>query len=126
MRVVSWNLWWRFGEEWRERQVRIIEVLEELRADVVGLQEVWAGRDTSQAEILARPLGMQAVFAAPSLPPPPTPAESPDHLGVDVGVAVLSRWPIVECVSIGCRRRTGRSRLRFWRRSVTRQVLCMW
>jgi len=96
MRVVSWNLWWRFGDEWRERQVRIIEALQELRADIVGLQEVWAGRGTSQAELLARALGMHAVFAAPSLPPPPTPAESPDQLGMDVGVAVLSRWPIVE------------------------------
>jgi endonuclease/exonuclease/phosphatase family metal-dependent hydrolase len=44
----------------------------------------------------SRALGTQAAFAAPSLPPPPTPAESPDHLGIDVGVAVLSRWPIVD------------------------------
>ncbi|WP_327729180.1 endonuclease/exonuclease/phosphatase family protein [Streptomyces sp. NBC_00487] len=40
MRVVTWNLWWRFGP-WQERQKAILAVLRELRPDVVGLQEVW-------------------------------------------------------------------------------------
>jgi endonuclease/exonuclease/phosphatase family metal-dependent hydrolase len=96
VRVVSWNLWWRFGGNWRERQGGIIATLGRLRPDVVGLQEVWASRGASQADVLARALSMRAASAAPSLPPPPSRPESSDHVGVDVGVAVLSRWPVAE------------------------------
>ncbi len=95
MRVVSWNVWWRFGGNWRERQLGIVSTLADLRPDVVGLQEVWVGDGTSQAEVLAEQLGMHPVFAVPSLPPPPVPPESPDQQGMEVGVAVLSRWPIL-------------------------------
>jgi endonuclease/exonuclease/phosphatase family metal-dependent hydrolase len=96
VRIVSWNLWWRFGGNWRERQPRIIATLRELRADVVGLQEVWVGGGTSQAEVLASEPGLHSAVATPSLPPPPRPVESPDQADVEVGVAVLSRWPVVE------------------------------
>ena len=34
-------------------------------------------------------------FAAPSLPPPPVPPELPDQDGIEVGVGILSRWPIL-------------------------------
>jgi endonuclease/exonuclease/phosphatase family metal-dependent hydrolase len=95
MRVLSWNLWWRFGGNWRERQDGIVSTLRDLRPDVAGLQEVWGGTGTSQAGVLADRLGMHAAFAAPSLPPPPVPPESPDQEGIEVGVAVLSRWPIL-------------------------------
>jgi endonuclease/exonuclease/phosphatase family metal-dependent hydrolase len=95
MRAASWNLWWRFGGKWRERQRGIISTLEDLRADVVGLQEVWAGDGTSQAKLLAERLGMHSAFAAPSLPPPPMRPESPDQDGFELGVAVLSRWPVL-------------------------------
>jgi endonuclease/exonuclease/phosphatase family metal-dependent hydrolase len=95
MRVVSWNLWWRFGGNWRERQDGIVSRLRDLRPDVAGLQEVWGGAGTTQARVLAGHLGMHAAFAAPSLPPPPVPPRSPDQDGVEVGVAVLSRWPIL-------------------------------
>ena len=95
MRVMSWNLWWRFGGNWRERQDGIVSTLRDLRPDVAGLQEVWGGEGTSQAQVLAGRLGMHAAFAAPSLPPPPMPPESPDQVGVEVGVAVLSRWPVL-------------------------------
>jgi endonuclease/exonuclease/phosphatase family metal-dependent hydrolase len=72
-----------------------LSTLEALRPDVAGLQEVWATRETTRAHQLAEQLGMHATFAAPSLPPPPSPAERPDQAGVEVGVAVLSRWPIL-------------------------------
>jgi endonuclease/exonuclease/phosphatase family metal-dependent hydrolase len=96
MRVVSWNLWWRFGGNWRQRQDGIVSTLRRLRPDVAGLQEVWGGAGTSQAQVLAERLGMQTAFAAPSLPPPPMPPEAPDQDGIEVGVAVLSRWPILQ------------------------------
>jgi endonuclease/exonuclease/phosphatase family metal-dependent hydrolase len=94
MRVMSWNLWWRFGDDWRQRQHGITAMLQDLRPDVAGLQEVWSDKTTSQAELLAKQLGMHSAFAAPSLPPVPAPPESPDQEGVDLGVAILSRWPI--------------------------------
>jgi endonuclease/exonuclease/phosphatase family metal-dependent hydrolase len=96
MRVMTWNLWWRFGDAWRERGRGILSTLETIRPDVAGLQEVWGAAATTQADQLAERLGMHAAFAAPSLPPPPDPPERPDQAGVEVGVAVLSRWPILE------------------------------
>ena len=95
MRVLSWNLWWRFGGGWRQRQEAIIATLQSLEPDVVGLQEVWGAGTTTQAQVLGERLGMYAAFGSPSLPPPPHPPESPDQAGVEVGVAVLSRWPVL-------------------------------
>lgn len=49
----------------------------------------------SQADVIADELGMHAAFAVPSLPPVPVPPETPAQKGVQLGVAVVSRWPIV-------------------------------
>ncbi|MBB4692717.1 endonuclease/exonuclease/phosphatase family protein [Paractinoplanes abujensis] len=86
---MTWNLWWRFGPHWPDRQPGILSTLERLRPDVVALQEVWAGDGVTQADELAAALGMHAVFAAPSYPPAPD-----GEFGL--GIAVLSRWPIVD------------------------------
>jgi len=96
MRVMTWNLLWRFGEDWRERGQGITATLEAVRPDLAGLLDDWATTETDQAARLAERLGMHAAFAAPSLPPPPAPPASPDQAGVEVGVAVLSRWPLLE------------------------------
>lgn len=96
MRVVTWNVWWRFGDDWRRRQRAIADVLVALRPDVVGLQESWAGHGTSQAEELAAATSLRWAFASPSFPPPPLPPESRDQDGVEMGVALLSRWPVQE------------------------------
>ncbi len=94
MRVMTWNLQWRERADWRERQRGILSTLRAVRPDIAGLQEVWATAETTQAALLADQLGMHCAFGAPSLPPPPGPPGRPDQAGVDVGVAVLSRWPI--------------------------------
>jgi len=85
MRVMTWNLWWRFGP-WEARQPAILETIRRVDPDVVCLQEVWESRDgKSQPRDLADALGFQYVAAA--------------GLGLDLaedsfGNAILSRWPI--------------------------------
>ncbi|MFI7501355.1 endonuclease/exonuclease/phosphatase family protein [Streptomyces sp. NPDC049687] len=94
MRVVTWNLWWRFGP-WRERQKAILSALRDLRPDVVGLQEVWAADGENLAEWLADELGLRCAWA-PSPAPERWRRRVPDSDGVDIGNAVLSRWPVTE------------------------------
>lgn len=93
VRAMTWNVWWRFGPRWRDRQPGIRATLARFSPDVLALQEVWAGHGTSQADELASALGMHAVFASPSYPPAPN---DPDAAGIDLGIAVLSRWPILD------------------------------
>ncbi|MFM1752088.1 MAG: hypothetical protein RL119_1050 [Actinomycetota bacterium] len=78
MRILTWNLWWRFGP-WEQRQKAIEEVLRRQEADVIFLQEV---RITDgQAERLADVLGLSAVVSSGSY---------------EMGNALISRWPIIE------------------------------
>ncbi|MFG3250637.1 endonuclease/exonuclease/phosphatase family protein [Streptomyces sp. NPDC048187] len=94
MRVVTWNLWWRFGP-WADRREAILAVLRELKPDAVGLQEVWAvDGGENLAESLARDLGLHCAWW-----PSPAPERWQRRIGdhtVGVGTAVLSRWPVVE------------------------------
>jgi endonuclease/exonuclease/phosphatase family metal-dependent hydrolase len=82
VRVVSWNLWWRFGP-WEARQPAIEATLGSLQPDVACLQEVWQDGDRSLAAELAERLGYHHVYASRL-----------DIGGVAFGNAVLSRWPI--------------------------------
>ncbi|WP_329598243.1 endonuclease/exonuclease/phosphatase family protein [Streptomyces pseudovenezuelae] len=93
MRVVTWNLWWRFGP-WEQRQKAILTVLRELRPDVVGLQEVWSAGSENLAEWLAGELGLHWAWAAS-----PASERWQRRIGdpaVEVGNAVLSRWPVID------------------------------
>ncbi|MEU3256132.1 endonuclease/exonuclease/phosphatase family protein [Streptomyces sp. NPDC006997] len=90
---MTWNLWWRFGP-WEARQKAILTALREERPDVVGLQEVWAAGGENLAEWLAGELGMYWTWAASGKP-----ERWRRRIGdpsVDVGNAVLSRWPVLE------------------------------
>jgi endonuclease/exonuclease/phosphatase family metal-dependent hydrolase len=40
VRVMTWNIWWRFGPRWRDRQPALLETLRQVDPDVVALQEV--------------------------------------------------------------------------------------
>jgi endonuclease/exonuclease/phosphatase family metal-dependent hydrolase len=93
-RVMTWNLWWRFGPRWQDRQHGLVDTLRATDADVAALQEVWGTTDTTQAHQFAGQLGRHAGFAAPSYPPAPEPPTSPDHQGVAIGLGLVRRWPI--------------------------------
>lgn len=93
IRVMTWNLWWRFGP-WQERTKAILHTLREERPDVVGLQEVWGRGTDNLAGWLANELGMNWAWA-PS-PQPGRWQRRIDDPTIDVGNAVLSRWPITE------------------------------
>lgn len=94
MRLVTWNVLWRFEPDWRARERGILATLERLQPDVVGLQECWGTGESSQADVVARRLGLHAEFLAPSLPPVPEPPEHPGQAGVLMGVGLASRWPV--------------------------------
>ncbi|MER7829803.1 endonuclease/exonuclease/phosphatase family protein [Streptomyces sp. NPDC095602] len=93
MRVLTWNVWWRFGP-WEQRRDAVLAVLRDLRPDVVGLQEVWARDGENLARWLASRLGMHWTWA-PSRAPQGWQRRIGDP-AVEVGNAVLSRWPIAE------------------------------
>ena len=82
MRVLTWNLWWKFGP-WEERQEPIKLELQRVDADVVSLQEVWAVDGVDQAKTLADVLNYHIVRSCDD-------AGRPQHFGN----AVLSRRPI--------------------------------
>jgi endonuclease/exonuclease/phosphatase family metal-dependent hydrolase len=87
LRLMTWNLWWRFGE-WERREAAIVEVIRAAQPDIVCLQEVWVRRRDDgvvehQADRLAEMLTMHAVANEP--------------VWFDEAAftnAVLSRWPV--------------------------------
>lgn len=91
MRVMTWNLWWRFGP-WEERQAAIAHVIAEARPDVVLLQEVWSEGTDSSAGRLAEQLGYHHVL---------TDDPFAFRRNGDAGFhnAILSRWPLLDVVS---------------------------
>ena len=87
MRVLSWNLWWRYGP-WEQRQQAIEAVLAEVQPDVCSLQEVWEGPTENQAAELAGRLGMFWSWAAAGK------GHNTEGNELSIGNAILSRWPI--------------------------------
>jgi endonuclease/exonuclease/phosphatase family metal-dependent hydrolase len=81
MRVMTWNLWWRFGP-WELRQAAIIDTIRSVDADVVCLQEVWSDDEGDLATIIGAELGYHAIRSAPI-----------GKGAVGFCNAVLSRWP---------------------------------
>src|SRR5256885_13760385 len=93
-RILTWNVWWRFGPAWADRQPGLLSRLREAAPDLVALQECWGANGTSQAHEFAAELGMEAAYVAPALPPPPDPPEHAGQAGVEVGIGLLSLWPV--------------------------------
>lgn len=83
MRILSWNLWWRYGP-WEQRREAIAATLAETRPDLCGLQEVWGAPGENLAAELAGRLGMHWCWAE----------AAQGREGLSIGNAILSRWPI--------------------------------
>jgi endonuclease/exonuclease/phosphatase family metal-dependent hydrolase len=88
VRVLTWNLWWRYGP-WQQRREAIAAVLAEVRPDVCGLQEVWSAQEGNLAGELAKRLGMHWCWAVAA-----------EGDGSSIGNAVLSRWPITATAEV--------------------------
>ena len=85
-RIVTWNLWWRFGDEPERRRPAVAATLAALDADVVCLQEVYGDdRGADDAAELGARLGAHVVTTAPV-----------GRDGRSLGNAVLSRWPVLD------------------------------
>ncbi len=82
LRVMSWNLWWQFGP-WEERLPAIAATLAAVDADVSPCRRCGTTATRNQAAELADGLGYEHVYASRL-----------DLDGVQMGNAVLSRWPI--------------------------------
>ena len=83
MRVVTWNVWGRYGD-WERRQRGLEAVLQECAPDVVCLVEAWKTPDQSQAAIVGDVLGL-AHWAFDG---------DWEQDGWTSGIGVASRWPI--------------------------------
>ncbi len=82
LRVVTWNLWWRYGP-WERRRPAIEATLGSLDADVIALQEVWQDGEANMAAELGQVLTRTHVHRS---------AEKRN--GIGFGNAILSRWPV--------------------------------
>ncbi len=80
IRVVTWNVWGRFGP-WEERWPAIVDELRTLDPDVIALQETWRDEERTQARLLADELGY-----------PHWAHEDVEQVG---GIAIVSRLPLM-------------------------------
>jgi endonuclease/exonuclease/phosphatase family metal-dependent hydrolase len=93
VRVLTWNLWWRFGD-WQRRLKAIDAVLQEVRPDICCFQEVWSTEGEDAAAMLGEQNGLPYVARSYSDTPERW-QQRIDQPGVDFGNAVVSRWPII-------------------------------
>lgn len=94
IRVLTWNLWWRFGD-WRRRMEAVAAVLEEVRPDICCFQEVWSTEREDAAALLGERIGLAHV-ARSHADDPQRWQERIGESGVDFGNAVVSRWPVAD------------------------------
>jgi endonuclease/exonuclease/phosphatase family metal-dependent hydrolase len=87
MRIATYNIHKGRGMDGRTSIKRIVNVLAELDADIIALQEVFGVCDSheGQVENLASELGLQPAFGC-----------TRHHRGRPYGNAILSRWPILQ------------------------------
>jgi endonuclease/exonuclease/phosphatase family metal-dependent hydrolase len=101
LRVMTWNLWWRFGD-WEARLRAIEAVVRAEQPDILCLQEVWSADGTSSAEQLAAALGMTCALTDDAFPEHRAESGMPGFHN-----AVLARWPLEDVWSEPLPRRDG-------------------
>jgi endonuclease/exonuclease/phosphatase family metal-dependent hydrolase len=92
VRVLTWNLWWRFGD-WERRQKAIDAVLQEIKPDICCFQEVWSTDREDAAVLLGEAIGLPH-FVRSYSNTPEVYQQRIGEPGVDFGNAVVSRWPV--------------------------------
>ncbi|MFI6718584.1 endonuclease/exonuclease/phosphatase family protein [Kribbella sp. NPDC050470] len=85
---MTWNVWGRFGTRWQRRHRTIAETIKAQGPTLVALQESWAVGKLRQADVLGAELRMSSAFAVTRMPRDPDPE-------VELGVAILSRYPLL-------------------------------
>jgi endonuclease/exonuclease/phosphatase family metal-dependent hydrolase len=83
VRVVTWNVWGRYGQ-WRERQAAIEEALVAMSPDIICLVESWSSAGTTQAEQVAKYLGLEHQLFVGDW-------QQEDWVS---GIGLVSRWPL--------------------------------
>ena len=91
---MTWNVWWRFGDDWHRREPGLVAVVRDQQPDVLGVQECWGTEARTQADVLAEAIEGFSAFVPVELPPEPLPPETPSQEGVRMGLGLVSRWPI--------------------------------
>lgn len=94
MRVMTWNLWGRFGS-WESRMEAIALTLADVQPDLCGLQEVWAVSGRNLTAEIAERLGMDWRWEVAEGIDPEVDEEA------RIGNAILSRWPIMATAGAG-------------------------
>jgi endonuclease/exonuclease/phosphatase family metal-dependent hydrolase len=84
VRVVTWNVWGRYGPDWETRQTALEAALAEAEPDVICLVEAWRQGQTSQPERIARRLGRPHHHFVGDW-------QQEDWVS---GIGLVSRWPM--------------------------------
>ena len=82
MKLLTWNLWWRFGADWQARQAGIAAEIARVGADICAFQEVFCVDGDDQMELLKQATGFEGVAT--------------EYRGtrIQFGNALLSRYPL--------------------------------
>ena len=86
VRVVTWNVWGRYGADCEARQVALEQTLEQTAPDLVCLVEAWRQGDSTQPGRVAARLGLAHHRFVGDW-------EQEDWLS---GIGFVSRWPMTE------------------------------
>ena len=89
IRVVTWNVWGRYGADWEQRQAALEETLKSAAPDLVCLVEAWRQGDETQPGRVAARLGLPHHQFTGEW-------QQEDWLS---GIGLVSRWPMTEAVS---------------------------
>lgn len=88
VRVVTWNVWGRYGDDWQRRQDGIVDELMNAAPDLVCLVEAWRHGETTQSALVAGRLGLPFHHFVGDW-------HQEDWVS---GVGIVSRWPMSDPV----------------------------